>query len=472
MLTLREAKRLDLNAQFFGVSALDLMENAGKGTAELIASRIGEKRAHIGIFCGTGNNGGDGFVVARYLDEMDYDVDVYLLGKEDDIKSREAFLNYSKLRRIELFTKDLKEKFDVIVDGALGTGSRGEPRGTCAEFVDWCSSRKDECLVASIDVPTGFGSKKAVRPQITVTFHDVKEGMDEEKCGDIVVVDIGIPEKAQTHVGQGDLEVYFPRPNPLSHKGDNGRLLIVGGGPYTGAPALSALGAYGCGIDLVYISTSESIKDVVAGYSPCLIVRPFKGDHLTEGIDKILPLLSKVDCLLIGPGLGDKKETIKGVKFLLQEARKMELPVVVDGDGIKALPDMKIKLKGVVTPHRGEFAILGGKGEDEDSLKAVSEKTGLAVLLKSQTDRITDGVRIAYNDTGNVGMTAGGTGDVLSGIVASLLARGLEPFRAASLGAFINGVAGDMAFEENSYGLSPLDIIDHIPSVLRRLTHA
>jgi NAD(P)H-hydrate epimerase len=468
MLTPQEAKRLDLNAQFFGVSALDLMENAGRGVAEVIASRIGERRAKVGIFCGTGNNGGDGFVAARYLEEKGYDVDVYLLG-EEKIRSREAFLNYSKLRRIELFTADLRGRFDVVVDGVLGTGLRGEPMGPIAQFIDWCNSNKD-ALVVSIDVPTGFGSKKAVLPQITVTFHDLKDGMDEERCGEIIVVDIGIPEKAKTHVGQGDLDVYFPRPVAESHKGDNGKILIVGGGPYTGAPALSGMGALRCGADLVYLSTPESVKDVIAGYSPCFIMRPFEGDHLRNRIEEIAPLLQEVNCLLIGPGLGDRKDTLEGVRAMLNAAK--DVPVVIDGDGIKALPVIGIELKGVVTPHRGEFSRLGGRGEDAEGAKALARGLGLTVLLKSPTDIITDGERVAYNDTGNVGMTVGGTGDVLSGIVAALLSKGLEPFRAACLGAFINGEAGDMAFEEKSYGLTPLDVIERIPSVLRRLTRA
>ena len=470
MLTFREAKILDLNAQFFGVSALELMENAGRRVARLIASRIGDRRADIGIFCGTGNNGGDGFVVARYLDDMDYDVDVFLLGVENSIKSREAFLNFSKLRRIESFDSDLRDRFDVIVDSGLGTGSRGEPKGVYEDFVKWCNGRRDESQIFSIDVPTGLGSDRAVRPHTTATFHDLKEGMVKEECGEIIIVDIGIPEKAQTHVGQGDLEVYFPRSDPISHKGDNGRVLIVGGGPYTGAPALAALGAYRCGADLVYLSTPESIVGIVAGYSPCFIMRPFRGDHLTENIGEIIPYLSEVDALLVGPGLGDRPETLTGVKSLLGEAQRIGLPVVLDGDGIKALPSMDLGLKGVVTPHRGEFSLLGGEGPDDEGAKALAQKMGLSVLLKSRKDVITDGERVAYNETGNAGMTVGGTGDVLSGIVASLLARGVEPFRAASLGAFINGEAGDMAFEESSYGLSPMDVADRIPSILRRLT--
>ena len=220
MISILDAKALDGNAEHLGISVESLMENAGKELAEIISNKFPSKK--VLFICGTGNNGGDGFVAARYLS-----ADATFI-KEP--KSPLAIKNSKKIK-IEPYSDSLIERYDVIVDCLLGTGIDKDIKGEYARCIEGINQSGK--MIISCDVPSSLGTNCAVVPDITVTFHDIKEGMNESNCGTIIIADIGIPSEAYDRVGPGDM-VRYPKSGDNSHKGQNGRLLVIGGGPYIG----------------------------------------------------------------------------------------------------------------------------------------------------------------------------------------------------------------------------------------------
>jgi NAD(P)H-hydrate epimerase len=275
-----------------------------------------------------------------------------------------------------------------------------------------------------------------------------------------------------TSIGPGEFLLY-PRPRGESHKGQNGRVLIVSGGPYTGAPALVAYGALGVGADLAHIAVPAVAAQVVASYSPTFIVHPLGGTHLlVEDVKRVVELATKADALAIGPGLGGAEDTLRAVREIV---RSLALPMVLDAEAIKAVASESGLLRGkraVVTPHPREFLALTGRDlpasaeERAVHVRVAAASLGATILLKGHMDIVSDGTRTKFNYTGNPGMTVGGTGDVLCGIVGGLLSKGVPPFDAARLAAFTNGYAGDLAFEVKSYGLTAADVADNVGRVL------
>jgi len=471
MLPAKEFSVLDINSESLGVPTGFLMENAGRGVAEAIGERLGGG-LRILVLCGPGNNGGDGFVAARLLKERNH-VTIMSVKPIDQIRTDIAKDAYEAVKDLVIPAEgaDLSN-YDVIVDAMLGTGVKGRVQEPYSRMIDLVN--ESQAKVVSVDVPSGFGGDKMVKPVITVTFHDSKEGMNEANSGEIVIKDIGIPPEAATYVGPGEF-VYYPLPAPESHKGDNGRLLVVGGGPYTGAPALVGMGAYRIKVDLVHIAVPEHAFIPVASYSPNFIVHELYGKrHLVKkDVDEIEELLPWSDALVIGPGLGDDKETSEVIEDIIELCNK---PMVIDADAItvvaKDLSILKGK-SGILTPHAGEFKRLTGvplpmdPESRMDQAKQLAMQTGMTVLLKGKVDVISCADRVKLNRTGNAGMSVGGTGDVLAGIAGGLLARDVKPFDAARLAAFVNGTAGDIAYEELGYCFLATDVADRIPRAVR-----
>jgi NAD(P)H-hydrate epimerase len=291
--------------------------------------------------------------------------------------------------------------------------------------------------------------------------------MTPQTCGNIIIHDIGIPSQAVTYVGPGSL-VYYPHPQDTSHKGDNGKVLVVAGGPYTGAPALVGLAALRTGADLVFIATPETCWPIVASFSPNLIVYPLQGSALSSShIPQITNLLPRVDTVVIGPGLGHGKDTIACIPPLVQLCIDQNKSLVIDANAITPLRDMHNLKNIVVTPHPREFKNLTGEKSEEQQVKRWAKKLQATFFVKGHEDLITDGYQVKRNQIHNVGMTVGGTGDVLSGIIGALLGKKINPFHAACMGAFLNGMAGNIAYETLSYGLLATDIVDRIPLVLK-----
>jgi NAD(P)H-hydrate epimerase len=269
-------------------------------------------------------------------------------------------------------------------------------------------------------------------------------------------------------------EIYKDRPK-WSHKGDFGRLLIIGGSKtYTGAPALAALGAMSAlraGVDLVLIAAPARAADIIARFSPNLITEPFEGDYFTtKHLKSALALAKKFDAVSIGSGLGTEKETGDFVKKFVSKVKK---PCVIDADAIKVLKKKRLIGKFVLTPHAYEFSHISGEKPKYDIIsraklvKKVAKNMGATILLKGAVDIISDGKQTAMNKTGNPYMTTGGTGDVLTGVCGGLLAQKVPPFKAACASAYMTGKAGDFAAKEKGPGLIATDIIEKIPEVVK-----
>ena len=475
MIPFKEVNVLDINSEYLGVPTFKLMENAGKGIADAALNSFKIKGKKVIIICGPGNNGGDGFVAARYLSEH-CKVVVVLVKPEDKIRSIISNANFLKIKdKVEIIDVSqlgsaLRDT-DLVIEAMLGIGISGdvrEPYLSCISTINGL-----DIPVLSIDVPSGLGTANQVHPNMTVTFHDVKEGMTKENSGEIVVVDIGIPKEAERFLGPGEL-VYYPKPGKESHKGDNGRLLIIGGGPYTGAPALAGLAAFRMGVDLVHIATPAKTYEVIASYSPNFIVHKLDGSVFSgEDVDSVKSLFDKVDAVLVGPGIGDASETQEAVKAVIRESSK---PLVIDADAFKPISGDVTFLSGksgVLTPHTDEFKKLTGEFVDRDLEKRVQQvaafakKTGFTVILKGATDTVSNGNAAKLNISGNPAMTVGGTGDVLAGLVGGMLSKGVKPFAAARIATFVCGAAGDMAFEDLGYSIMATDIVEKIPLVLK-----
>jgi ADP-dependent NAD(P)H-hydrate dehydratase / NAD(P)H-hydrate epimerase len=457
-----EMHSLDMNCAYFGLIPLQLMENAGSALACEVRSKAAGKR--IAIVAGRGNNGGDAFVAARHL--VGFEVSTYLLGRSRDIATEEAKRNWEILRRlghgptevVDANDLDLKN-CDLIVDAIFGTGVRGPVMGLEAAAIDAINQSGKQIL--SVDVPSGMGTNKVVGADSVVTFHRQKPCL----VGEVKVVDIGIPSEAELFVGPGDLWLVGKRA-PESHKGDSGRILVIGGGPYSGAPALTAMAALRAGADIVTVATPRSASATVAGFSPNLIVRELSEDHLcSKDLELLKDQIARHDVVVMGMGLGRDPETIEALARIIPLCKK----TVIDADALQS----NLPLKGIVTPHAGEFQRISGIHlsdagylERVEPLKAYAGNKGLVVLLKGKVDLISDGSEVRANTTGNPGMTVGGTGDVLAGVTAAFYAR-TSAMRAATAAAFVNGKAGDLVYLEKDFGMVATDVIEKIPEAMR-----
>jgi NAD(P)H-hydrate epimerase len=343
----------------------------------------------------------------------------------------------------------------------------------------------------AVDVPTGIDSDTgevlgvAVKTDLTITFHKSKKGLEKAKkyAGEVVVKGIGLPKELESYAGPGDvLTIVKPRP-PESHKGDFGRLLVIGGSEvFSGAPTLVAQAALRTGVDLAYLAAPEKTAIAISSLSPDLITIKLAGSHLNlSNVSELKEHVETCNAVALGPGLGLHGETAHAVRAIVDTVEHAGKPLLLDADGLKAFASFKRKLKVplVLTPHAGEYAILTGRKLPETLSQKVTEvqrtaaRLNAVILLKGHVDIISDGDRLKLNFTGNPGMTVGGTGDVLSGIVGAFLAQKVDPFEAAVAGAFVNGVAGDLVFQEIGPHMVASDLIDWIPHVLNNpMDHA
>ncbi len=485
-ITSEEMAALDENCKFYGLIPLQLMENAGANVANEIKKRFTGEGTSVTVVAGKGNNGGDAFAAARHL--HGFDVKIVLLGRSKDLRTEETSRNMRILKENGFDIAEITDsselktlyRSEVIIDAIFGTGISGkirEPEATAIDLINDANA-----FVVAVDVPSGLDpdtgeSEKAVRADLTVTFHSAKRGLlnAKEYVGELVVADIGIPDGMERLTGPGDVRIVAKR-KASSHKGDNGRVLIVGGGPFFGAPTLAALAALHAGADWVTIAAPKSVSSIIASISPNLIVQPLSSEILVEkDVPVISNLIKRHDVVVIGMGLGAEEATKKAVGMIIEAAKN----VVVDADGFYGL-QLPLKDKHViVTPHAGEFAKMGGmegrvevppEANTEERIEFVKEFSKLnkvVTLMKGPTDIISDGVRVKLTRKGNAGMTVGGTGDVLAGITGAFFAIVSDPFKAATAAAFVNGTAGDLAFEEKGYGLLATDVVENIPRVMK-----
>jgi len=481
---------LESNAEYFGVSRLLLMENAGHNVALEVASRFKPGKS-VAVFCGLGGNGGDGFVAARHLSCMGFKARIILAGKAREISDKAALENWHALQFLsdtipveEVYDSTLvpKTTADIVIDALLGTGAKGSLRPPILQLVERINEM--DAFRIAVDVPTGIDaetgtvSDEAVKANLTITFHRSKKGLGKAKkyVGELLVKSIGLPKEFEQFAGPGDvLLVAKPRPSE-SHKGDFGRLLVVGGSEtFSGAPTLVAQAALRTGVDLVYVAAPEKTAYAISSLSPDIITIKLEGKHLNpNNLNTLKPYVEASDAVVLGPGLGLHPETREAVKGIVEAVEKSGKPLLLDADGLKAFANFKRKLGVplVLTPHAGEYATLTGKKPPEPlsekvlQVQRTAASLNATVLLKGSVDVVSDGTRVKLNFTGNPGMTVGGTGDVLSGIAGAFLAQKANCFEAAVAGAFVNGAAGDFVFEEFGPHMVATDLIRHIPKVL------
>lgn len=508
----------DLNCEYLGLNRICLMESAGKSLSDEVAKIITYNYSYpikVLLFAGSGGNGGDCFVAARYLLNRGFEVEVYLLNTLENIKSKDAKANLEVLINMQPRISSLKIKnindlsdFDnidleeeiVIVDGILGTGIQGKLRPKARKAIETINSAKG--IKIAVDVPSGLDPLTgevcdlAVKADYTVTFHRIKTGVkiaDEDIVGGIVSCDIGIPLEAEIFVGYGDL-IKIQNRKSSSHKGSNGKLLIVGGSKdYSGAPAIAGMSAISSGADLVYVVCPNPASLAIKSLSPDLIVKGLSGDYLSvEHQGEILKLAENVDAVLIGPGSSLNDDTGKLFNILVHKIKK---PIVLDADALKLVDINLIKNRDdiIITPHLFEFktffeTIIKENDIDSDTLNALSEDLDYnlingqieslqtitksiksTVVLKGKYDLVLKDNKFRINKTGNPGMTVGGTGDALSGIAVSLLSQGLNTFDSAALALYLNGRAGDLAFNKQGYGFSATDITEYLGALMANI---
>ena len=489
-----DVKRIDLNCELFGISSDQLMEKAGSSVADVVVSRFNVNGKKVVVICGPGGNGGDGLTAARYLCSMNANVSVIVV-EPDRIVNPTVKKRLSVLRRIHLVNlievkriedvdkvRKLILDSDIVIDAIFGVGFRGKPREPYLSLIRLINESK--AVKVSVDVPSGLNADtgeytEAVKADLTVTFIDVKEGMLKAKnlCGEVVVVDLGVPWDIRVAVGFIELSRVLARRKRDSHKGMHGRVLVIGGSlTYTGAPTLTALSALRAGADLVVVFSPRKSATVIKSYSPDLIVLPaVSEEYFTRNdVDKVKEIIDKFDVLVLGPGIGLRDETKEFLEFVVESVDK---PMVIDADAIKLLKGESFtnrKFKAIITPHSYEFKLFTGRDlpgfnrlmERCNIVKEEAKRLGIVFLVKGMYDIISDGDKVLVNYTGNPLMTVGGTGDVLSGITATFYAQTLDPLLSAASAAFINGFAGDLASKDMAR-LTASKLLDYVDKAIK-----
>ena len=463
---------MDENAEALGVPRKQLMESSGNAVAAAVRD-VADPGASVAVVAGRGNNGGDAFVAVRFLD--DYDATVHLLGRAETVSTDIARENWEALERAEYDAREVTDSAalnlgdpDVVVDAMLGTGVSGalrEPEASAARAMN-----ESDAAVVAVDVPSGVNADTgdaegvAVDADRVVTFHDDKPGLSDLDA-EVTVADIGIPEAAETLVGPGDL-----RSAREGVRGEDSRAFVIGGGPFTGAPALAAQAALRAGADLSFVAAPGKVAGQIQGYAEDLIVQDYEGDRLTpDQVDGLVETAHDYDdVVVLGPGLGNADDTLEAARRFLEA---FEGRAVVDADALSVVSEVDTDATLVCTPNRKELGKMDGpevEGPLRDSLDeiaAIADDLGHVVVAKAEEDIVSDGERTRIVRAGTAGMTVGGTGDTLAGIIAGLLGT-QEPFDAACAGPYVNGRAAELLDDEVGEGLLASDLLESIPRAL------
>ncbi len=485
--TSAQIKQLDqLAATQFSIPEEKLMENAAEALADAIFQEYGSSRPYL-FLCGNEKNGGDGFLTAKNLLEKGCSVSAYSVGSPEEMNALTARA-YEKARAAEvplLSSIPLPEKETILVDALLGVGITGEARGAVKAAIDHVKDWKNTVL--SIDIPSGVNADNGRADGSHITAHKTytlaidKVGLNVYPgaafAGEKAVLSIGIPEEAYTRlhysyrlITHEMAQQLLPPRKAYSHKGTFGKVGIVGGSAgMAGSVTLAATAALRAGAGMCYLFVPDEIYDTVCVKMNEVIVR--KDSELEKYLDQL-------DAIAVGMGHAQNPRAKHIMKLILQKYHK---PVVADGDALNFLAESNALLKKAVcplifTPHEMEFARLCGMELSEVqqhriyfSMKYAKEHC-LTVVLKGPKTIVADSegdVRI--NTTGNNGMATAGSGDVLAGILAGLLAQGAAPYDAASLGVYLHGCAGDLYASENSpYSLVAGDLIAYLSKAFRR----
>ena len=503
VLTAVEMRAVDARAiAELGMPGTRLMDAAGTGAARRIEAFLGGTRGkRVVVLCGKGNNGGDGFVVARRLRARRARVRVLLAARRAELAGDAAWAAARWRGPVEEVADPPGARVaaaladaDVVVDALLGTGVTGPARGATAALIDLMNAAGRP--VVALDLPSGLSADHgallgpAVRADLTLTFAAWKRGLllhpGAAQAGRVEVVPIGVPlgeivRGIETFILEADDVRLAPRASD-AHKGTFGHLLVVGGSlGKTGAAGLAGLAALRAGAGLCTVATAASQQPVVAGLGMELMTEALPeteaGSVSSKGLGRLRELAERVDALAVGPGLGLHPDTQELVRRLTAECAR---PLVLDADALTALAGHLDTLAGAagpraLTPHPGEMARLVERTVPEvqadriETVRSFCRRHQVALVLKGAGSVIgaPDG-SVFINPTGNPGMAKGGSGDVLTGLVGALLARGLQPLAALQVGVFLHGRAGDLAADRwGQEGMIAGDIVAAIPAALR-----
>lgn len=472
----------------FGRPAIELMERAGAAAAEAVLRRYPHAR-RISVWCGAGANGGDGLVVARLLHQAGREPEVVLAGPEEKLSGDAA----ENLRRAYEAGVPFTEKPiepEVVVDALFGTGFSGAPRRDAAARIEALGALG--APVVSIDVPSGVDASTgevggvAVQADLTVTFHGLKTGLvtgpGRFHTGEVEVADIGLAQTETRHrLVTPEILSRVPRRGERDNKYSAGFVVLVGGSPgLTGAPLLAAEAAMRAGAGYVRACVPESVAGVLAERFVEVTMTPIPSYHdglvAAEAADRVIAAAERADAVAIGPGLG-RSEGVRGlVQRLLAE---LELPVVLDGDGLWALEGhldwvFQRDAPTVLTPHSGELARLLGRSSDwvdahrVDAAGGAADDVGAVVCLKGADTLVAaPGRGVLVCDLGSAGLASAGTGDVLTGVTAAFLAKGMDARLGASAAAATTGLAARRASERHGFaGLIARDVVEALSPVL------
>jgi NAD(P)H-hydrate epimerase len=496
-----------------GIPGIVLMENAGRGAAQAMAIHFPHLPAmRVAIVCGRGNNGGDGFVIARCLMARGTTVAVYLLSEADRVKgdakvNLDAFIR-SGGRVVQVSgseqVKGKREEIvahDLLVDAMFGTGLNSEISGFYAEVID-CLNGSGKPIVA-VDIPSGLDPNTGrplgacITATVTVTFGLPKLGQviypGLSHVGELDVIDIGIPASFVEEEGikisivkRKEIQAILacPRP-PESHKGDYGHLIAIAGSVgKTGAAAMACESAMRVGAGLVTLGIPESLNTILETRLTETMTLPLpetgSQSFSLDALEPILSLTKGKSVAIIGPGISTTPETMDLIRTLV---RSLPIPMVIDAEGITALSPpgealREAKSPVILTPHPGEMARLLGisTNEVQENRLEVARKSsidfGCHVVLKgARTVISTPAGEVFINPTGNPGMASGGMGDILTGMIGGFICQGLNPRDAAIAGTYVHGLAGDVAAsKKGERSLIATDLIEAIPTLLRDLT--
>jgi NAD(P)H-hydrate epimerase len=500
----RYIRAIEENAFSLGLTSSKMMESAGRCVADLVIELLssrekGVRDEKVVVLAGRGGNAGDGLVAARYLKAYGAKVIVALLFDPSFFTHPDTAVNYDLWIKdngsvARVFTKTDAQKLlvelsdaSVIIDAIFGTGVKYPLPEHVADVIEKVNSVRS-ALKVSIDIPSGLDPDKGivgyplVKADYTVAIHFLKKAyfLAPEYCGQVRVCNIGIPVAAEEFVGPGHVKNLLRMKPPDAKKGDGGRIVVIGGSvDYVGAPALSGLAALKAGADLVHVVVPEVIRSVVSSYSPSLITVPLGKEYLDwRELDKAWVPVSRADAVVIGPGMSFNEDTLAFFEAFMQKWRDVGRPfLIIDADALKCLSELKLSVgeNAVVTPHRGEFDRLlqsyglSLEGDTELKAKALAGKLGGVVLVKGPVDYICKADLCMKNKTGNPGMSTGGTGDVLTGIIAAFTKRTSDLFEASFLAAYINGMAGDLLYKKRGEFFDSRDLIDYIPLAIKSL---
>ncbi len=508
ILSVEEMHKTDQMAiETLGIPGLILMENAGLKAAQHIAQKfhpiVGKS---IGIFCGKGNNGGDGFVIGRHLNIMGATTYFWLVGKKSEVTG-DAKTNLDIVAKLGLPITELLswdpnlnlQSYDILIDGLLGTGLKGDVRGIFLDIIEKINSHKGN--VVAVDAPTGLDCDtgkilgRCVEANLTVTMGNVKTGMllypGKKYVGELTIADLNVPEFVLEKMGSqaflpqiSDYKKMLPDRPDNAYKNQFGKILVLAGSTgLSGAAMLCSNAALRSGTGMVMLGCPRSLNAIFETALQEVMTVPLQetdtGSISAIAYDELQEALKWSSVLAVGPGLSTHSETKAFVHRVLKE---QSYPIVIDADGLNCIADDIILLRDyeddmIITPHVGELARLCKISSEEilknpvEIVREFAKKWQVVLLLKGAPTIIGDSNgKIFFNISGNSGMATAGAGDVLTGIIAGLLGQRLTTIDAAVLGAYLHGLAGDRAaLQLGQRGMLAGDIVDNISQVLADL---